>query len=73
MTPEVETDELIPTTPKYANSDLALQFLKEQEISLFLRIPYKEVIYNETYFFSELDKFIVHAMQVFGRKFVEQC
>ncbi|WP_313467889.1 helix-turn-helix domain-containing protein [Carnobacterium sp.] len=72
LTPEVETDELIPTTPKYANSDLALQFLKEQEISLFLRIPYKEVIYNETYFFSELDKFIVHAMQVFGRKFVEQ-
>ena len=38
LLPEVDTDERMPTSPKYANSDLALQFLKDQWISLFFRI-----------------------------------
>ena len=72
LLPEVDTDELVPTSPKYANSDLALQFLKNQGISLFFRIEYKEVIRNEEHFFNELDRFLVHALQIFGRAFVNR-
>jgi len=72
LLPEVETDEFVSTTPKYANADLAIQYLKELDISLYLRITYKEVIQNEERYFKELEGFLIHTLQVFGRKFVNQ-
>lgn len=72
LLPEVETDEFISTTPKYANADLAMQFMKEQGIGLFLRIAYTEVIRNEDRYFLELERFLVHALQAFGREFVNR-
>lgn len=72
LLPEVETDEFVSTTPKYANADLAIQYLKEQDIRLYVRITYKEVIHNEERYFKEIEGFLIHALQVFGRKFVNQ-
>lgn len=70
LLPDVETDEFVSTLPKYANADLAMQFLQAQGIGIFLRISHREVIANEDRFFLELDRFLVHALQVFGRSFV---
>lgn len=72
LLPEVETDELISTSPVYANSDLALQFLKIQDISLFIRVDYREIVSDEETFFRRFDLFMQHALLVFGRTFVEK-
>ena len=72
LLPEVDTDEMISTSPVYANSDLAVQFLKEQQIPLFIRIDYKEIKQDETSFFDRFDRFIQHSLLVFGRSFVGQ-
>lgn len=72
LTVDVETDEAIPTTPKYAKSDMALQFLKERDISVFLRIAFKEIMVREEAFFSEFEQFLAHAIQLFGRGYVNR-
>ncbi|WP_236005907.1 helix-turn-helix domain-containing protein [Desemzia sp. RIT 804] len=72
LLPEVETDEVISTSPVHAISDLALEFLKEQQIGLFIRIDYQEIIDNEDNFFKRFDHFMQHALHVFGRQFVEK-
>lgn len=72
LLPEVDTDEMISTSPVYANSDLAIQFLKEQHIPLFIRVDYKEIKQDETSFFDRFDRFIQHSLLVFGRSFVGQ-
>lgn len=72
LLPEVDTDEMISTSPVYANSDLALQFLKEQRIPLFIRIDYNEIKQDEISFFNRFDRFIQHSLLVFGRSFVGQ-
>lgn len=60
------------SSPIYANSDIVLQFLKEQGIYIFLKLEYKQICQNEEYSIKKLDQFIQHALQVFGRDFVEK-
>ena len=72
--PLTETDlsEGANNSTIYANSDIVLQFLKEQGIHLFLKLEYKQISQNEEYYFKKIDQFIQHALQGFGRDFVEK-
>ncbi len=69
---ESEPPEVSVSSPVYANSDIVLQFLKEQGIYLFLKLEYKQISQNEDYYIKKIDQFIQHALQVFGRDFVEK-
>lgn len=70
--PETETDELVPTSSPYANADLALTFLKQQNLQLFIRLEYQDIVGDEAAVFERLDHFLKHCMQVFGREFVSK-
>ncbi|WP_051910537.1 helix-turn-helix domain-containing protein [Carnobacterium pleistocenium] len=69
---ESELTEISVSSPIYANSDIVLQFLKEQGIYLFLKLEYEQISQNEDYYIKKIDQFIQHALQVFGRDFVEK-
>lgn len=68
--PEVETDELIPTSYPYANADLALNFLKQNQLHLFIRIEYQAISADEAQAFEKLRQFLYHSIQVYGKKYV---
>lgn len=70
LLPEVETDELIATSSPYVNVDITLQFLREQDLDLFIRIEYQEISKDEEKYFKLLDDFLRHALNVFGSGFV---
>ena len=70
LLPEVETDELIATSSPYVNVDITLQFLREQNLDLFIRIEYQEISKDEEKYFKLLDDFLRHALNVFGSGFV---
>ncbi|EIA20793.1 helix-turn-helix domain-containing protein [Listeria fleischmannii] len=70
--PDMETDELVPTSSPYANADLALTFLKQQNLNLFIRLEYQDISENEEAVFEKLDHFLRHSVQVFGREFVSK-
>ncbi|PZG39045.1 helix-turn-helix domain-containing protein [Listeria ivanovii] len=70
--PEAETDELVPTSSPYAKSDLALTFLKQQNLQLFIRLEYQDVSRDEKNIFDRLDHFLRHSIQMFGREFVSK-
>lgn len=69
--PEVNTDETISTISIYANSDLALRTIKDLGFSVFLRINVNEILYVKDYF-SKLNAFLNHTIQVFGKEFVQR-
>lgn len=69
--PEINTDEAISTISIYANADLALRTIKDSGFSIFLRINVNEILYFEDYF-SKLRAFLNHAVQVFGKEFVQK-
>lgn len=69
---EVETDEEIPTTSPYFTIDRALEFLKQQNLSLFIRSDYMNISRNEEFYFTKLTQFIKHCLQVYGELFVQQ-
>lgn len=70
--PEVETDEVIPTTSPYFNIDRALEFLKEHDLSLFVQSEYMEISRNEEEYFTKLTQFIRHCLQLYGETFMKQ-
>ena len=70
--PEVETDEAIATTSPYFNIDRALEFLKKHDLSLFVRIDYKDISRNEDHYFTKLTQFMRHCLQIYGEAFVKQ-
>ncbi|WP_088810446.1 MULTISPECIES: helix-turn-helix domain-containing protein [Listeria] len=70
--PEAETDELVPTSSPYANADVAISFLKQHRLQLFIRLEYQDISENEHDVFERLDHFLRHSIQVFGREFVSQ-
>ncbi|NYE03294.1 beta-xylosidase/AraC-like DNA-binding protein [Bacillus niacini] len=70
--PEVETDEAIPTTSPYFTIDRVLEFLKQQDLSLFIRSDYMNISRNEEPYFTKLTQFIKHCLQVYGESFVKQ-
>ncbi len=69
--PEVETDEAIATTSPYFNIDSALEFMKNHDLSLFVRIDYNDISRNEEYYFSKLTQFIRHCLHLYGETYVK--
>ena len=43
ITADVETDEVIATSSPYFQSDVALNFMVKNDLSLFIRIEYQEI------------------------------
>ncbi|MBC1755610.1 helix-turn-helix domain-containing protein [Listeria seeligeri] len=70
--PEAETDELVPTSSPYAKADLALTFLKQHNLQLFIRLEYQDISRDEQGVFDRLDHFLRHSIQMFGREFVSK-
>ncbi|WP_156288878.1 helix-turn-helix domain-containing protein [Oceanobacillus salinisoli] len=68
--PAVETDELIATTSPYYNADFALSFLQKHGISLFISVDYQEITENEQHYFKELDQFLKHCLNIYGRSYL---
>lgn len=72
ISPEVETDEEIATSSPYFKSDVALNFMKENGLSLFIRIEYQEISTNEDFYFQKLYGFMKHCLQVYGPSFLKK-
>ncbi len=70
ISPEVETDEEIATTSPYFNSDVALNFMKKNNLALFVRIDYKEISMDEDNYFKKLQNFLKHCLQVYGESYL---
>ncbi|MGJ9459902.1 helix-turn-helix domain-containing protein [Oceanobacillus sp. CF4.6] len=68
----VETDEVIATTSPYYNADFALNFLRKHDLSLFVRVDYKEITNDEGAYFKELNNFMKHCMNVYGTSYLEK-
>ncbi|WP_338449458.1 helix-turn-helix domain-containing protein [Niallia oryzisoli] len=68
--PEVETDEVIPTTSPYFNIDSALEFMKKNELSLFVQSDYMDISRNEEEYFTKLVQFVRHCLQLYGESFI---
>ncbi len=57
ITADVETDEVIATSSPYFKSDVALNFIKKNDLSLFVRIDYQEITIDEENYFKKLYAF----------------
>jgi beta-xylosidase/AraC-like DNA-binding protein len=71
ITAEVETDEEIATSSPYFKSDVALNFMKKNGLSLFVRIEYQEITKNEEFYFQKLYGFMKHCLQVYGASYLK--
>lgn len=67
---EVETDEAIPTSSPYFKSDIALEFLKQNDLSLFIRIKYQEITLDEDNYLIKLERFMKHYLQLYGASYL---
>ena len=67
--PSVETDERIPTTSPYFNTDIALSYMQKNNLSLFIRAEYKEISEDDGYF-DKLTSFLKHCLQIYGEKYL---
>lgn len=72
IAPEVETDEEIATSSPYFKSDVALNFMKKNGLSLFVRIEYQEITKNEEFYFQKLYGFMKHCLQVYGASYLKK-
>lgn len=70
ITADVETDEIIATSSPYFKADVALNFLKKNDLSLFVRIDYQEITENEEVYFEKLFRFIKHCLQNYGSSYL---
>lgn len=70
--PEVETDEPIPSSSPYFNIDSALEFMKQHNLALFIRVRYVEITKNEEQYFKKLTQFMRHCLQMHGESFVKK-
>lgn len=70
ISPAVETDELIPTTSPYYNSDEVIQFMKTNNLSLYIQVNYAEISSDENAYLHKLQSFLKHCLQVFGESYL---
>ena len=70
ITADVETDEVIATSSPYFKSDVALNFMIKNGLSLFIRIDYQEISANEENYFQKLYDFMKHCLQVYGASYL---
>ncbi|WP_026568088.1 helix-turn-helix domain-containing protein [Bacillus sp. UNC41MFS5] len=71
IAPDVETDELIPTTSPYYNSDAAIEFLKANHLSLYVHVRYNPIAAEQEAYLEKLQRFFKHCVTVFGYSYVE--
>ena len=71
IAPDVETDELIPTTSPYYNSDEAIEFLKSNHLSLYVHVRYNRIASEQEAYLEKLQRFFKHCITVFGYRYVE--
>lgn len=70
ITADVETDEVIATSSPYFKSDVALNFLKKNNLYLTVRIDYQEISLNEESYFQKLSAFMKHCFQLYGASYI---
>ncbi|WP_277586939.1 hypothetical protein [Psychrobacillus antarcticus] len=68
--PTVETDELISTSSPYFTADLAINFLKKHELSIFSHVDYQDISMDEDPYFIKLNGFLHHCLLVYGEAYV---
>lgn len=69
--PELATDEPIPTYSPYSNSDIAISFLKDNNIFLFVRIYHHSVRLDPSGYVDKSIKFFKHCINVYGFEYVK--
>lgn len=67
---EIETDEVIPTSSQYFKTDIALDFLKQHNLALFVRIDYQELTMDEENYCKKLEHFLKHCLQLYGASYL---
>lgn len=67
---EIETDELIPTSSQYYKADIAIDFLKQHDLALFVRIDYQEITMDEEKYCQKLGLFLKHYLQIYGPSYL---
>ncbi|ALC90561.1 beta-xylosidase [Bacillus sp. FJAT-18017] len=72
ITEDVETDEEIATSSPYFNSDIAMNFMMKNGLSLFIKIEYQEITANEEHYFKKLHGFMKHCLQIYGPSFLKK-
>ncbi|KGR76871.1 helix-turn-helix domain-containing protein [Ureibacillus manganicus] len=70
ITADVETDEALATSSPYFKADVALNFLKKHDLSLFIRIDYQEITTNEDHNLEKLIAFLKHCLQLYGSSYI---
>ncbi len=70
IAPNIETDERIATSSPYYKADIALNFTKKNDLSLFIKIDYQEISSNEEDYFIKLNDFIKHSIQLYGSAYL---
>lgn len=70
--PTVETDELIATSSPYFTADLAINFLKKHDLSIFSRVDYQDISMDEEAYFTKLNGFLHHCLLAYGESYVSK-
>jgi len=70
--PTVETDELIATSSPYFTADLAINFLKKHELSIFSHVDYQDISIDEEAYFLKLHGFLHHCLLMYGESYVSK-
>lgn len=70
--PDYQTDEAVPSCSPYTNSDAAIAFLKNRQISPFVRIYHCNVMQGPEGYAGKLSKFLRHAIHVFGLDYMQR-
>ncbi|MFJ7825973.1 helix-turn-helix domain-containing protein [Psychrobacillus sp. NPDC096623] len=70
--PTVETDELISTSSPYFTADLAINFLKKHDLSIFSRIDYQDISMDEEAYFTKLKAFLRHCLLAYGESYLSK-
>ena len=70
--PTVETDELIATSSPFFTADLALNFLKKHDLSIFSRVAYQDISMDEEAYFLKLHGFLQHCLLMYGESYVSK-
>ena len=68
----IETDEIVPSYSPYDSADLVLDFIYQENLSLFVYLSYHEMEENQGDYLLKLKAFIAHAIQRYGREFVNR-
>jgi len=70
--PTVETDELIATSSPYFTADLAINFLKKHDLSIFSHVDYQDISIDEEAYFLKLHGFLHHCLLMYGESYVSK-